>query len=105
LRELSNELDDVMRRLSVIVAKHRKDILSDGSLDKVGYNERPKLLEAELILRLEVDPAYQATMKRERELALEEDELEMEKSLMVEEIFGKLPPRGLYEDDSDLDNP
>lgn len=92
LTEVRLELDDLRQRREVIIAKHTKDVWSDASLDKVEYNARPKLREAELTLRLEVDPEYQDTRKRERELLLELGDLEYDLGL------------SLYENDSDLDN-
>jgi hypothetical protein len=106
LKEVQLELDDVRQRQDVIIAKHRTEISLDASWDKADYNERPKLREAALILRLEDDPEYQATRKRERELRLEKNDLEVEIDLVGAEVFGKFPLKGLSlgEDDSDLDN-
>jgi hypothetical protein len=106
LTEVRLELDDLRQKQDVTIAKLTKDIFSDGSLDKATYNERPKLLDAELTLRLDLNPEYQAIRKRERELALEVNDLEVEKDLMEEEMFEKFPRGGasLYEDDNKLDN-
>jgi len=93
LKEVQLELEDLRKRQEEIASKHTKDIFSDASLDKATYNERLKLLDAELTSRLEVDPEYQATRKRERELRLEENDLKVNKSLIENEIFGSgLPP-------------
>lgn len=106
LKELQLKLEDLQNKQDLIIAKHTKDILSDSSLDKVTYNERAKLLNAELTLRLEVDPDYKAASNRKRELRLKKNDLEVEMELMGVELFGKLPLRGLSldEDDSYLDD-
>ena len=106
LTEVQLELDDLRQKQDVIIAKYTKDIFSDASLDKATYNERPKLLAAELTLRLDLNPEYQAIRKHERELALEVNDLEVEKNLMEEEIFEKFPRGGtsLYENDSEPDD-
>jgi hypothetical protein len=102
LTEVQLELDDLRERKGVIEARHTKDISSGTSLDGLGYHERLKLLDAELILRLKDDSEYQDLRKREKELRLELSDLEYD---LEERLFNELPRRGLslYEESGEHD--
>ncbi len=75
LGQIHKELGSLRDKREVIEARYAKGIWSDEAFDKWDYNQRQKLRQAELTLKLSEDVEYQDILNRIRELEAEEIEL------------------------------
>jgi len=75
LGQIYRQLGELRDREEIIRAKYTKSIWSDEDFDKYVYNQREKLRQAELTLKLSEDTEYQDIHNRIRELEAEQVEL------------------------------
>jgi hypothetical protein len=75
LGEIHRRLGDLRDQEEIIRAKYTKNIWSDEDFDKYAYNQREKLRQAELTLRLSEDKEYKDIHHRIRELEAEQVEM------------------------------
>ena len=75
LGQIHRQLGELKDKEEIIQAKYTKSIWSDEDFDKYAYNQREKLRQAELTLKLSEDKEYQNIRNRIRELEAEQVEL------------------------------
>lgn len=75
LGEIHIQLGELRDQEEIIRAKYTRSIWSDEDFDKYVYNQREKLRQAELTLRLSEDAEYKDLRNRIRGLEAEQVEL------------------------------
>ena len=75
LGEIHRQLGELRDKEEIIRAKYTRSIWSDEDYDKYVYNQREKLRQAELTLKLSEDAEYKDIHNRIRELEAEQVEL------------------------------
>jgi hypothetical protein len=76
LSQIHKQLGQLRDKQEVIQAKYTKNIWLDEQYIKLDYNQRNKLRQAELTLKLSEDAEYQTIHSRIRDLEAEQVELD-----------------------------